>query len=525
MINKKNFFITFGLFVLIVIIFFIINSKLYVKKYLFEPLKVEQFINSIDSKTFEGTYDKISLINNGQVLKNGDLKGVSELLHSSVVRFLQNNKSYIYSYSEKNKLSKKEFKKLKNIVGNISLEGAYFLNPRYLDVVNINFKYNNENDSKILFDYIKFIIFEELVDLQDLEYQINYHPNLVNLYDIKLEKIRRIDEDLEYLNFYPSTYIDVSLNNMIDQNLKSNLYKILNFFDRLDLSVKNQYRKNLILEFKNVISDEKISSARNLINSFLDRYNKIPKHILISDLEILESNFSEIYSILDSYDTDKLNNGYLRSSLLLFSPEFKNEIIRFLNFKRLKMTMDSRNEMVKKFFFEYQKLYPSNEIFEAKEIFRQILFFEDDSVGKLYDQNAVEAVEKVLKILVDINRNLNLHNNLVLRNTVSDVSTLDPSIFKKDLEFIFLVKKMRHINSRVRDEFIELNPEKNIRIFSFNNIYFNFDKLADIYSEKNIKLVSKKLNYIELLSNILFAFVMSLIITFLFSNMKSQKET
>ena len=134
--KQKNFFITFGLFVLIVIIFFIINSRLYVKKYLFEPLKVEQFINSIDSKTFEGTYDKISLINNGQVLKNEDLKGVSELLHSSVVRFLQNNKSYIYSYSEKNKLSKNTvIKKIKEKIRQYKIIFNLFL---YI-LANLNF--------------------------------------------------------------------------------------------------------------------------------------------------------------------------------------------------------------------------------------------------------------------------------------------------------------------------------------------------------------------------------------------------
>ena len=40
---------------------------------------------------------------------------------------MQNNKSYLYLYSENKNLTKKEFKKLKSIAKNVSLEGAFFI--------------------------------------------------------------------------------------------------------------------------------------------------------------------------------------------------------------------------------------------------------------------------------------------------------------------------------------------------------------------------------------------------------------
>ena len=58
----------------------------------------------------------------------------------------------------------------------------------------------------------------------------------------------------------------------------------------------------------------------------------------------------------------------------------------------------------------------------------------------------------------------------------------------------------------------------------FSNKFFDLDKLKSIYIEKNIKLVKTGLNIKVMLSNILFAFVMSIIVIFLFSNYSNAKN-
>ena len=534
MINKKIFLTTFGLFTIIVTFFFIFNSKLYVNKYLFKPLSVDQIANNLTQNAFQNTADEItSLIHGEPFFQTSDINRISEMLHSKVVRFLQNNKSYIYSYSEKKKLSKKDFRKLKKIVGNISLEGAYFLNPRYLDIVTINFKYNEEADIKILFDYLNFIIYEKLMDIQGQHIELNFNKNLIYKQKSLNKYFTKIIQNLDYLNFYPSlnnmyvhknletkNYINVAINEMIDHNIKANLAMISNLINRLIMNITDQNDEDLILNFKELVNYEEMISAKNMIKDILLRFNKIPKNILINDLENLEKILNQIYLNLDKYEESKLKNGFLKSNLHYFNPEFKKVIGSFLNLKNLKMIEKNQIEIIGNLFNTYQKKYPNNKVIKAQDILMDIIYTQDIS---FLDINEPEIIEEVHKILTDINQNLNQDNDKKLKREILQIAMLDNINLKKDLQFMISMKKLRLINENMYKE-IQLNSETLIPFLTMNEKYFNFNNLKNIYIQENTKYVSKKFNYKELLSNIFFAFVMSIIITFLGLNMNSKKE-
>ena len=96
------------------------------------------------------------------VLDIGQTEFISTNLFASIVRFMQNNKSYRYSFSENFKLNDKEKNLLNLVVKNISLEGAYFLNPSFLETVQLKFYHFKEGEKEIFDKYINIIIKNEL---------------------------------------------------------------------------------------------------------------------------------------------------------------------------------------------------------------------------------------------------------------------------------------------------------------------------------------------------------------------------
>ena len=116
MVKYKIFSLIFLITSLIVLYVLFMNSRLYLNKYIFEPLNSDQIEDNVlnDLNKLKDDLKLSSGINN--IWYKSDFVNISQLLHSGVSRYMQNNKSYLYIYSENKKLNKKEFKKLNSIV-------------------------------------------------------------------------------------------------------------------------------------------------------------------------------------------------------------------------------------------------------------------------------------------------------------------------------------------------------------------------------------------------------------------------
>lgn len=215
--NLKLFFVLIIIFPILTSLFFIYKERLYVYTYIIDPISPEQIedavtlssISIIQFKNFafkEKNEDSFKV----KIFDKERLEQIGLAIYSPIVRFLQNNKSYRELYIKQRNLNKNEKKKFNKIVNNISLEGAYFINPKFLDKVKMRFYSNKDESNVLLFNYIDFIILEELKKLdkkglslkysklvEDLEksliidyYQIENHLERMKLYKTFLESIK-----------------------------------------------------------------------------------------------------------------------------------------------------------------------------------------------------------------------------------------------------------------------------------------------------------------------------------------------
>ena len=167
--NLKLFLILSLIFSIITIINLYINERFKVFTYVIETLNAEEIDLAITSKTkevknFKDKFNEINLEKNSPIIvfDYKSLNHISESIFSNVVRFLQNNKNYRYLYNKKNNHSKKQKKQLDKITKNISIEGAYFLNPAFIDKVKLSFYSNTDEMNKEMLNYFDFIIASEL---------------------------------------------------------------------------------------------------------------------------------------------------------------------------------------------------------------------------------------------------------------------------------------------------------------------------------------------------------------------------
>ena len=433
MIKIKIFLTTFFLFTIIVFFILFINSRFYLNKYIFEPLKISQFEDSLSKELIQNN-DQLKFNLGIEIIRKEDYVNISEILHSKVARFMQNNKSYVYSYSEVNNLSKKDLKKLKSISKNISLEGAYFLNPKFLDKILINFKYIKKNDVQLFLNYLEFIINKEINNLTGKKIKLNTRPLLEN-------KLKEANALLQF-----------SLNNLKD--LK-----------------------------------DKIVDRDRIYN-----LSKWPRD-------------KEKYS---TYIMAKKDLIKLKNNLFLNTPRYK---------KRLNQINDKL--MIIKFFeakkiaeLDYNK---TNSLFSLKEINEIELILTESLIipnsTKLNDKNVSRVINRLSLIL----------------NTAIEEDLLVTTLLPKFKDLMSEAVRFKYTYSKQKIKIIDLmNQDQNEsdikdNVMSFNPGLFNYKKLINNYMD-NIKFVERSLNLREIISSIVFAFVMSIIVTFLMLNFGNKQS-
>ena len=464
MASLKKFLLTFFIFTAITFAFLFYTSKIYTNVYVFEPLKYKQLKNSM-SDFLNPLNEELQLLFKTNTPYNQiEFDYLSSQLHSGIARFLQNNKSYMYLYSKKKKLSKEDFKKLKSVVNNISVEGAYFLNPKYLDKVLIKVSYFDKNDMKLFFSYIDFIMSDQLIKVADLNKNLQLVKPIVDemiAADNKMTELAiNITNLITYLNKESEHYL---LINKIEFEREAATF--IKYAEKL-----NEFEKKLYLFYE--INKNKNKRKRN--NFFIN--NAIKKE---SNLFYLLNPKDEVYSEEDHQQFIELAAS-------------------------LKILVD---EKIK--YNEINRIFPegNKDLISAKKSFQEIPSFryKHDKVDDKYITDLVEKLE-------------NISNNLEeLKN--SKVTTDGVGIFINNDGNLLKQIKISLLNKKYYTAILE---KDNGLVFS--NKFFDLDKLKSIYIEKNIKLVKTGLNIKVMLSNILFAFVMSIIVIFLFSNYSNAKN-
>jgi len=462
MASLKKFLLTFFIFTAITFAFLFYTSKIYTNVYVFEPLKYKQLKNSM-SDFLNPLNEELQLLFKTNTPYNQiEFDYLSSQLHSGIARFLQNNKSYMYLYSKKKKLSKEDFKKLKSVVNNISVEGAYFLNPKYLDKVLIKVSYFDKNDMKLFFSYIDFIMSDQLIKVADLNKNLQLVKPIVDemiAADNKMTELAiNITNLITYLNKESEHYL---LINKIE--LEREAATFIKYAEKLD-----EFEKKLYLFY------EINKNERKRTNFFIN--NAIKKE---RDLFYLLNPKDEVYSEEDHQQFIELAAS-------------------------LKILVD---EKIK--YNEINRIFPegNKDLISAKKSFQEIPSFryKHDKVDDKYITDLVEKLE-------------NISNNLEeLKN--SKVTTDGVGIFINNDGNLLKQIKISLLNKKYYTAILE---KDNGLVFS--NKFFDLDKLKSIYIEKNIKLVKTGLNIKVMLSNILFAFVMSIIVIFLFSNYSNAKN-
>ena len=467
----KIFSLTFLITSLIVLSVLFMNSRLYLNKYIFQPLDQYQIEYSVVTDIHK-LKDNLKLsLGVKEIWYAKDFVHLSQLLHSGVSRYMQNNQSYLYLYSKSKKLNKKEFKKLKSIVKNISLEGAYFLNPKFLDKVMINFKYIDDKDNEILFQYFEFIIEQEIFK--------NTKKNEIN-FTLSKELLDEIRDINQFLQFYSNNIAiirdkitkyketEVVRNIVFNKIDKSNYSEILNILSKIN----NEIFKEIELDKKNLSNED---------------FHNLEKWIKKKSTDLVHES---IKPIINKYDF--LNNLQDIINLVIFFEKYKKierEMQKIENLDLLKL-VNIQNGI--------------NEIMYGSKIEPVYGFF----INKENIENLVKDINSVQKILEQSNSSI--------------VRTLPENVFQK-YSFRDLSKLID--NKLKLNEFIQVITDINFKKKSLNRNLnsIDFKKLTKTYLS-NIKFVKKSVNTIEIFSSLLFSFVMSIIFTYLILNFGYKKN-
>ena len=176
-INNSFFWYTFFLTTFFVTIyFFIFSDRINHYKFVQDRLPGNLLLEAY--KDYENLKEQLDIYENifqGRVFKLEQHQNHLDNIFAMIIRFTQTNKNYIYEYKEYKNLNKKEFKDLKKIINNVSLEGAYYLNPKHIDKVTLNLFISNETSKFIFLDYYKYIINKEVDKYFKFKAQLKKH--------------------------------------------------------------------------------------------------------------------------------------------------------------------------------------------------------------------------------------------------------------------------------------------------------------------------------------------------------------
>lgn len=469
---------------LIVLILLFLNSRIYLNKYVFEPLDVEQIEENFLTDLYQLKNDLKLSSGLKDIFYRNDFIQVSQLLHSGVARFMQNNKSYLYLYSENKNLTKKEFKKLKSIAKNVSLEGAYFLHPENLDKVMINFKYKDEKDIEILFNYFQFIIEQELNkvekkkiiitpspelkrNIEDIHQLVDYYLN--NISQIRKQLIKKLQEAEQFKNIG---------NLYIDDDMNEEDYLIL-------IKLLYQKKDDLLSDF---IKNKKKLSSENLDTFKAYTEKKFNGEILLSE---------PIKKIIDKYEA--INN--------------MRDVITFLSFIQSISLANKNLEVINK--------NNLNDLF-FKDIINGLVEVKHGSYSKsVYGFNINdENLEKLVKDIFFLSEVIEESDSLMLKSISNSV---DLNYRSDQLLNLIKVKLKKDIFFENLKRKTKLNLKSSDEVY-FSKSFVDFDKLRETYA-KNIKFVNKSFNKIEILSSLIFSFVMSIMFTYLILNFGYKKNS
>ena len=245
---------------IIVNTFFYFKSRLYISTYIIDPLSVEDIQTQYKGHAYEinnifSEYDIQDPFDISQFLL------LSEQIFSNIVRFLQNNKSYKYVYEKKYKLSDKEKNKLFKVVNNISLEGAYFLNPRYLNKVKLKLYYNDEKDEEILFKYFKFIIEQEL-KAQERKHSFSLSPSTTNKMSEVSKNLIKLHNFTEFVLFGLDSYEKHIFENLVTLYGRQDAESLSNIYGNFDLTLRKELSLFIyVLQVREIIN--RFASGKN----------------------------------------------------------------------------------------------------------------------------------------------------------------------------------------------------------------------------------------------------------------------
>lgn len=346
-INKKNFFwyvLTSTAF-LVIIYFLFFSGKIYQYKFVHNKITGNEIIKSFnDYKILKEGMDLYRKLYSKEIIKLDHFDYHAKRIFSNIIRFTQTNKNYKYEYKNFKELSPKEFKTLEKIINNVSLEGAYFLNPEHIDKVTVNLFLSKKNHKVIFLDYYKYIInnevdkyFQNLASIQEnIGIETNYvnHVSEINMirefhYDFlfyvrsiiygektntnankfysfnKNEELFYLDID-EILNYLECPYYHlgtkkVSCSTLTDEIVKkiTNFYLNLNSINVLDIRTFDNDTKfdNFVMEAKERLNfDSKSFIKKNsLFEELFTRWIIRENYNLEPFFFMIQKGFSEDY--------------------------------------------------------------------------------------------------------------------------------------------------------------------------------------------------------------------------------------
>tara|TARA_Y100000590_G_scaffold457581_1_gene610510 strand:- start:6629 stop:7657 length:1029 start_codon:yes stop_codon:yes gene_type:complete len=266
-------------------------------------INTDQILKSVKLDSIKELKETSNELDANKLLNNKKVQYISNELFSSIVRFMQNNKSYKFIFKKEKKLNEKEYKKLKRVVNNISMEGAYFLNPEFLDKVKIKLYHNKKDSIKILKNYLEFIVEKELINNGNKKIDIPYSKNLIDLNFVLNEDLREVEifyNNIKLVNHFIKSYNELNPKKKINHNILNISNEDINFLDSIfyGLKIKKSYIKPESIEkFKNHLQkfDNQISNE-NFTNSWM--------YLFVNQ----NQNYKELIYSSDFYE--KLKNSY-----------------------------------------------------------------------------------------------------------------------------------------------------------------------------------------------------------------------
>jgi len=287
-------------------IFFFLNSRSFVSTFLMKPLSDNIFIESIrngELKIQGERYKKIFNPPNGIYEEVTDNLKVD--LYSNIIRFLQNNKSYKYELSKEYNFTKKQEKNYFSVVENINLEGAYFLNPKFLSIVKVQLFNNKKIDEEILKNYLGFIIKKELMRLDKISLQ--YSNELIKQTNEFKKKSENI---LKFINW--SSFYFENLKPLDDTDAAEAIHEF--YYNRSKTNIKN-IRKDLIFLDKTL---NKVQLNKNISLKDIEKFKmKLSNIIKFYQQEYLF--FNKIFNYNDIDIRNLINDNAYYNLLYLIS--------------------------------------------------------------------------------------------------------------------------------------------------------------------------------------------------------------